>query len=992
MSIETPANVSIHSPKGARPAGRAITLTVDGVSVQTVQGKTVLHAAIEAGVYIPHLCDYHDLTPFAGCRMCLVEVEGMRGLETACTVAAREGMVVRTNTALARQHQRGVLEVLLSDHPDRCLNCPRMERCGPFVVCQRDDTVTDRCVTCPRNKNCELQRVVDFVQWREQRFFNPRRIGEPERSNPFIERYPDYCIYCARCVRVCDEVIGVSALGLAHRGMDATIAVDFEKPLTESGCIYCGRCAVVCPTGALMKADSKYGATPTESTTPSVCTYCSVGCSMFLNTQNGRLANVMADREGASNHDNLCVRGQFAYDYAQHRDRLKVPRVRQGTTFVDATWDSALDRVASDLRRIRQTHGPDAIAFVGSGKITNEESYLLQKFARAVVGTNNIDEPTARYCYEPTLRGLHASFGSAGATIPTRDLESAGCVIVIGSHTVEAHPVLSFWVKRVVRRGGRMILIDPRATEMARLASMHLRPHPGTDLSLLAAMLKVIIDEEMIDRTFIESRVEGYDELAESVATVDLAAVERETGVPAEEIRQAARLYATGGTDKRYPVPGSLWGEIVWPGQRTDTSNSVITYASGVAQQADGEAIVRAIASLALITGQIGKPASGVFPLAGQNNTVGSVDMGCLPDWLPGHQPLTSDPARAALAEAWQREIPAAPGRDLDATVEAIERGEIKALYVVGANPARSIPDTERVLAAFRKLDLLVVQDIFPTETAELATVILPASSAKEKDGTFTSTERRIQRVNAALRPIGQSRPDWRILVDLAARFEEDSDWCQRQFAFGGPSDIADEIARVVPTYRGLAYDAIGIDGVQWPLLDRATGAATLYESGFERGRGRVFPVRTSSGAVTRDETHPFIGIFGRAQLWNTDAMSSRSRGLARMWGEHRAQVNASDAARLGIGDGDLIAVASAHGRLEIRVTISEIVAAGQVFVPIHHPDANRLQASRRAGRGMKGVALAVTRLAGPAPTPPRRSEISLMDLPLLPVARPTSG
>src|SRR5919202_184236 len=305
----------LHTPANERPAGRKIKLTIDGREVETTQGKTVLHAAIEAGIYIPHLCDYHDLTPFAGCRMCLVEVEKMRGVETACTIVARDGMVVRTNTALARQHQRGVLEVLLSDHPDRCVNCPR-------------------------NKNCELQRVVDFVQWREQRFFNPRRIGEPERSNPFVERYPDYCIYCARCVRVCDEVIGVAALGLAHRGMEATIAVDFEKPLTESTCIFCGRCAVVCPTGALVKADTKYATAPTEKTTPSVCSYCGVGCTMFLNTQAGRLANVMADKDGAPNYDNLCVRGQFAYDYVQNRERLRQPQVRRPDgSLGQTTWD-----------------------------------------------------------------------------------------------------------------------------------------------------------------------------------------------------------------------------------------------------------------------------------------------------------------------------------------------------------------------------------------------------------------------------------------------------------------------------------------------------------------------------------------------------------------------------------------------------------------------------------------------------------------------------
>ncbi|HEY3078850.1 MAG TPA: molybdopterin-dependent oxidoreductase [Chloroflexota bacterium] len=985
----------LHTPANERPPLRKIKLVVDGVEIETIQGKTVLHAAIEGGIYIPHLCDYHDLTPFAGCRMCLVEVERMRGLETACTIAARDGMVVRTNTALARQHQRGVLEVLLSDHPDRCLNCPRMERCGPFVVCQRDDIVSDRCVTCPRNKNCELQRVVDFVQWREQRFFNPRRIGEPERSNPFVERYPDYCIYCARCVRVCDEVIGVSALGLAHRGTDVTIAVDFEKPLTESTCIFCGRCAVVCPTGALMKSDSKYAAAPTEKTTPSVCSYCGVGCTLFLNTQHGRLANVMADRYGPANWDNLCVRGQFAYDYVQHRDRLRTPMLRSdGGELAPASWDDALDRVAGGLVAVRDKHGPDAIGFVGSGKTTNEESYLFQKVARAVFGTNNVDEPTTQFCYGPTIEALTDAFGSAGPTVPARDLEDAGCLLVIGSSTVEAHPVLSFWVKRAVRHGGKMIVVDPRQTDLCRLAYLHLRPHPGSDAALVNGMLRVIVDEDLIDKSFVESRTEGFPELVRSLEPFDLASVERLTGVPAADVQAAARIYASGGKDERYPIPGAWWGEVVWPGHSPATDSSTICYASGITQHAGGVDAVRALANLTLLTGQIGKRAAGIVPLAGQNNTLGAADMGCLPNLLPGYRPVEDAVARRALGVVWGVEPPAARGKGLVEMVGAIERGEIRALYVMGSNPARSVPGTDRVEAALKKLELLVVQDIFPTETARLAHVVLPGASAAEKDGTFTNTERRIQRIATALQPVGQSRPDWQILCEVGRRASRDTGSGERNFGYASPAEVMDEIAGAVELYRGVAYDRLGAEGLQWPVLDRDDpGASTLYSGGFERGRARLAPAGFADELARTSDELPLLAIGGRTPLWNTGAISRRSKGLTKMWGDALVWVNPTDAERLGLGAGDLVRIGSASGRVEMRVRICPEVLPGQVFVPIHHPDQpiNRLVPFQENGRArrpsIKSFAVRLERLAGPPPPAVERGTAGLgvFELPIVP-------
>src|SRR5579883_3286118 len=407
------------------PGSQMVTLTIDGKSVTVPRGTTVLRAAIGAGIYIPHLCDYRDLAPFAGCRMCLIEVENSRGIETSCTVQCRDGMVVHTDTPQLREHRLGVMEVLLSDHPDRCLNCPRMERCPPFVVCQRDDQVTDRCVTCPRNKQCELQRVVDFTGWRSQRFYNQRRSKLPERSNPFIELYMDYCIFCARCTRVCDEVIGASAIDLARRGPHSSISVNFDRQLTESPCIYCGACAIVCPTGALMKADVTFGRIP-EYGVPTTCSYCGVGCSLFLNVKGGRLISASPDLEDKASSGYLCVRGQFGYDYTLHRDRLKSPLVRVGDDQVEASWDEALDVAADRLASIIREHGPDAVGVIGSGKVTNEEAYLTQKLARAVIGTNNVDFPSGQLYHAPTVKALGRAVGIPAMTMPNGDLEHSG--------------------------------------------------------------------------------------------------------------------------------------------------------------------------------------------------------------------------------------------------------------------------------------------------------------------------------------------------------------------------------------------------------------------------------------------------------------------------------------------------------------------------------------------------------------------------------------
>ncbi|HEX5418095.1 MAG TPA: molybdopterin-dependent oxidoreductase, partial [Chloroflexota bacterium] len=760
--------------KARPPAPRMVTLTIEGKSVTVPAGTTVLRAAIANGVYIPHLCDYRDLAPFAGCRMCLIEVENARGIETSCTVQCRDGMIVHTDTPRLREHRLGVMEVLLSDHPDRCLNCPRMERCPPFVACQRDDLVTDRCVTCPRNKQCELQRVVDFTGWRSQRFYNQRRSTLPERSNPFIELYPDYCIFCARCTRVCDEVIGASAIDLARRGPNSTISVHFDRELTESPCIYCGACAIVCPTGALMKADVTFGRIP-EYGVPTTCAHCSVGCGEFLNVRGGRLISASPDVDDKASSGYLCVRGQFGYDYGSSRDRLKAPLIKVGGEPEETTWDDALDTAAERLAAIVKRHGPDAVGVVGSGKITNEEAYLLQKLARSVIGTNNVDSPANQVYGSPTVKTLAAALGVPAMTMPNQDLEHSGAILVVGSNTMETHPVLFFKMQRAVRKGARLILIDPRQSSMSRFASVHLRVKPGTDVAALNGLLRVILDDNLQDQAFLDANVEGFADLAAQVREHSADEYAEQAGIDVADLRMAAHLYASGGADKRYPIPDSWYGLFVTPGGRPTTAGSAIVYAGGLVQHANGAEGVQAVVNLALTTGMIGKRGAGICPLGSQNNSQGAADVGLLPDFLPGYVRVGS------------------PGKSLSEMLAAARAGAIKALVVVGADLVTGLPGRSEVEAALGKLECLVVADAFPTETAKHADVLLPAATASEKDGTFTNQERRVQRVRAAQPPPGNARPDWAILNDLGQRLA--AQLGKGAPAYSGPAEILAEIA-----------------------------------------------------------------------------------------------------------------------------------------------------------------------------------------------------
>ena len=917
-------------------ADALVKIVVDGKEVATQPGTTVLDAALAAGIYIPHLCYWQGTSPYGGCRLCLVEVEGLRAPETSCTIPVKEGMTVRTTSPGLRELQRNVLEVILSQHPDRCLNCPRLERCDTFVVCQRDNYVTDRCVICPANRQCELQRVTDFLGLRQQRFVDEKVVSTPQRGNAFIERNEDLCIYCTRCVRVCDEMIGVQAFGRATRGRDGRIKVPWERDLTETSCIFCGQCALACPVGAIMKIDTKY--LPSDhSSVRTTCPYCSVGCSMYLNLQDGRIASVLPDPKGPANHGVLCVKGHFGTAFVENKERLKAPAIRDSQgKLAESDWDSALSTVAARLNDIRQKHGPDSIGVITSSLCTNEENYLLQKLARAVLGTNNVDEPSARFHQWPAIEGTLAAFGVPGMHNPIADIDNAGCIVVIGSNITENHPIIGMRVQAAARRGAKVILVDPRETEISRYSYLRLQLKPGTDAALVNGMLRVIVDEGLVNEGFVKQNCEGYEALKVALAKYDLARVAEITGVSVEDIQAAARLYATGGKHPEHQAPKSWLGDLVNPRRKPATGNSSILSAAGVTQHRNGSQMVQALADLALLTGNIGKKGAGLNVLSGKSNTQGACDIGSLPNYLPGYQRVGDAHASARMESVWGVKPPATPGRNLMEMLQAAKEGKLKALYVVGSNLMLSVPDRHFVEESLKGLEFLVVQDLFLTETAELAHVVLPGASFAEKNGTFTNTERRVQRVRQALEPVGSSRADWQTVAELGRRLQQGSR--PVSFDYVAPAQIMGEIARVTPLYGGISYDRLEQGAIQWPCATAEhPGTAILFEGGLVNGKAKLAAVEYEPHGQAADSEYPLLLNTGRQRyLFNSGALTDHAEVLGTKGPCTLLEVSWEDAAKLSLHTGDRVKVHSRRGKITAEVTVTQRSAPGQVFAYIH--------------------------------------------------------
>jgi len=870
-----------------------VKLTIDGVEVTTPVGTTVFEAARAAGIDIPHLCYDPELglPPTGACRLCVVEVEGAKTLVASCCHPAAPGMVVRTDTERVVGARRTVLDLLLSDHPHDCLTC---EKAG----------------------DCALQQYAYEFGLKEPEFTGETVKVEPVQDGPAIIYDSSKCILCGRCVEVCHEVEVTGAIDFQGRGFDTTIGLPPGLPRDESVCAECGNCIDVCPTGALSFAGAQGAGRDWEfERVPTTCPYCGCGCTLVLHVRHNRVVKVTGEPRSGPSKGLLCVKGRFGFDFLSHEERLTEPLIRKNGELQPASWDEALDLVARRLTEIREEFGADAIGGLSSAKCTNEENYLMQKFMRAVVQTNNVDH-CARLCHASTVAGLARAFGSGAMTNSIEDFDVTDCIFVIGSNTTECHPIIGSAIKRAARRRGvPLIVADPRRIELTEHADLHLRQRSGTDVALISAMMHVILEEGLEDKQYIAERTEGFEELRSAVQPYTPELAEKITGVPAGDIVRAARIYAQA------PVAS-------------------IVYSMGITQHTTGTDNVLSLANLAMLTGNVGKPGGGVNPLRGQNNVQGACDLGALPNVFPGYQKVEDDELRAKFENGWGVKLSGTPGLTVVEMINAAADGTLKAMYVMGENPMLSDPDVNHVEEALKHLEFLVVQDIFMSETACLADVVLPAAGFAEKNGTFTNTERRVQRVRKALEPPGEARPDWVILCDLARRMGY-------EMSYPAVAAIQEEIAGVTPIYGGITYERLDRGSLQWPCpsVDHP-GTPYLHKGRFSRGLGKFHAVEFIPPRELPDDEYPLVLSTGRIlQHFHTGTMSRRSQVLDSLVSVGAIEIHPGDAEKLGVRDGELVRVKSRRGEIKIPARVSERVAAGAAFLAFHYREApaNRL-------------------------------------------------
>ena len=885
----------LHEPDYGTPAStspESIDVVVDGIPITVPVGTSVMRAAAEAGVGVPKLCATDSLQPFGSCRLCLVEIDGKRGTPASCTTPCEPGMVVRTQTPRVEELRRNVMELYISDHPLDCL-------------------------TCPANGDCELQDMAGVVGLREVRYGyeGANHLDAPtDDSNPYFAFDESKCIVCSRCVRACDEIQGTLALTIVGRGFDSKVSPG-GRSFFDSECVSCGACVQACPTATLEEKSVIDLGMPTR-TVETTCAYCGVGCSFKAELRGDELVRMVPSKDGGANEGHSCVKGRFAWGYATHTDRVLTPLVRDSIDepWREASWEEAIAFTADRIRAIQSRHGVDSVGGITSSRCTNEEVYVVQKMVRAAFGTNNVDT-CARVCHSPTGYGLKQTFGTSAGTQDFRSVAQADVIMVIGANPTDAHPVFGSRMKKRLREGARLIIVDPRRIDLVRSphieADYHLQLQPGTNVAIVNAMGHVVATEGLIDREFVDERCDPdtFADWEEFIRQPQNSpeAVEAISGVPAEELRAAARLFAAG-------------------------PNSAIYYGLGVTEHSQGSTMVMAMANLAMATGNIGRDGVGVNPLRGQNNVQGSCDMGSFPHELPGYRHVTDDAVREQFEALWGAELRGDPGMRIPNMLDAAITGSFMALFVQGEDIAQSDPNTHHVTKALEAMELVIVQDLFLNETARYAHVFLPGTSFLEKDGTFTNAERRINRVRPVM-AAKTGKQEWQVTCDLSA-------------ALGYPmhydtaSQIMDEIAALTPTFAGVSFALLDeVGSVQWPCnAEHPLGTPIMHVEGFVRGKGafQITPYVPTDERTTR--RYPLVLTTGRVlSQYNVGAQTRRTANVE--WhDEDVLDIHESDAEARGIADGTWVTIASRVGSTVMRARITDRVPPGVVYTTFHFP------------------------------------------------------
>jgi len=885
---------SIDRGTPARASNQNVSLEIDGIPVSVPAGTSIMRAASLAGIQVPKLCATDSLEAFGSCRLCLVEIAGRKGTPASCTTPAENGMKVFTQTDRIAKLRRGVMELYISDHPLDCL-------------------------TCAANGDCELQDMAGAVGLREVRYGydGENHLNETkDESNPYFTFDPSKCIVCSRCVRACEEVQGTFALTIDQRGFASHVSAGMNENFLDSECVSCGACVQACPTATLMEKSIIQHGTP-ERSVITTCAYCGVGCTFEAELQGDRVVRMTPYKDGKANHGHSCVKGRFAWGYATHKDRITTPMIRKSIKdpWREVTWDEAIAYTASEFKRIQQKYGRGSIGGITSSRCTNEETFVMQKMIRAAFGNNNVDT-CARVCHSPTGYGLKTTYGTSAGTQDFDSVWDADVIMVIGANPTDAHPVFASRMKRRIREGAKVIVIDPRRIDLVRMphveASHHLALQPGTNVAMINAISHTIAEEGLIDEEFVRERcdVEDFDHWREFILRPENSpeAVEKATGVPANEIRAAARLYATAG-------------------------NAAIYYGLGVTEHSQGSTMVMGMANLAMATGNIGRNGVGVNPLRGQNNVQGSCDMGSFPHEYSGYRHVSDDATRLLFEKDWAVKLDPEPGLRIPNMFDAAHDHSFMGLYVQGEDIAQSDPNTHHVTSALEAMECVVVHDLFLNETAAYAHVFLPGASFLEKNGTFTNAERRIGRVRKAIPPMAKYA-EWEVTCMLSKALDY-------PMHYNHPSEIMDEIARLTPTFAGVSYAKLDeLGSVQWPCNEKAPeGTPVMHIGGFVRGKGKFVLTEYVPTEERTGPRFPLLLTTGRIlSQYNVGAQTRRTSN--NVWhDEDILEIHPHDAENRGIREGDRVALLSRSGDTTMRAHITERVQPGVVYTTFHHPE-----------------------------------------------------